>query len=247
MAPEHPVARVRVVVAEGERVTVVAHGLTEVLLEDRIVVVTDHQLGQALSERGELGERGADLVTAQGVQRGQRSGVEGGDDEVLAVVDVAQSRTENAFVCGFRDPVVQGFLESEHADRLQVERARAIEECESETVALGGVGEHEVADLRRQRGDVALLQTEDVGIVLAHQSHELTRGSMLLEVVRDDLHDRSTLLRPAVHLLRVAHRDSSAVLRRMPLLEARVSRGLDARASGSLATTAARRRGTRPR
>ena len=77
-----------------------AHLLAQVLLENRIVVITDHQHGQSLAQLLQLGQRGADLVTAQRVERREGSGMEGRDDDVQILIDVVQPHAQHPLFGG---------------------------------------------------------------------------------------------------------------------------------------------------
>ncbi len=168
----------------------VADRLAEVLLEHGVVVVADHEHRDSASHRLELGERGADLVASQRVQRRERSRMEGCHDQLATVVDVLQPSAQHAFMGGLQHAVVQRLLQPERAHRQQAERVLAVVEGQTEAVALGGVRQREPADLVGKRLDVALLQAQDVRLVLGDELREFGRRTMLAQVVRDHLHHR---------------------------------------------------------
>ena len=118
------------------------------------------------------------------------SGVERGDDEFLPVVDVLQPHAEHSLVGGFEHHVVQRLLQPDRADVSQPERVAPVVEREPEPVPLGRVGERESADLTGQGSHIALLQAQQIRLVLVDELFELFGGAMLAQVVRDDLHHR---------------------------------------------------------
>ena len=202
MSAEEPVPRVGPRVAETQLVALFAHLLPEVLLEDGVVVVTDHESGQTLAERGQLGQRGTDLMAPEGVQRGQRCGVERRHDEFVPVVDVVEAHAEQALLGGLEHHVVEGLLQGERAHVDRAVGVLPVVHREPQPVPLRRVGQPQAADRRGDLAGVVLLQAQHVGAVVLDEMGQLTGCPVLAQVVGDDLHGAASLFplpgRPAL-------------------------------------------------
>ena len=185
---EEAVPGVRARVAEVELVPVLAHLLAQVLLEHGVVVITDHQHGQSLAQLLQLGQRGADLVTAQRVERGEGSGMERRDDDIAVLVDIVQSHAQHPLFGGFEHAVVHRLLQGHRPHVVEAERVLAVIDRQAQAVARRRVGELQSADGLGHVCRVAFLQTQHIGAVSLGECGEFARSAVFTQVVRDDLH-----------------------------------------------------------
>src|SRR5688500_5756704 len=105
---------------------------------------------------------------------------------------VDHARADESFMRGRQDVVMEGLFEGEGLGFIRREPAHAVVDRQAQPVALGGIGQLQIADCLRQIVSLALLEAQGINLKIAGQLNQLTTGLVLAEVVTDDSNQEST-------------------------------------------------------
>jgi hypothetical protein len=180
------VPRVGSTVTQGQVIARFVDFLGEVRVKERVVIVTDHERRQAVSECEEQLMRRADLLPAQRVSCSEGRSMERRDDELTVGLVVDETGADEPLVGWLQYSVMQGLLEGECLGFAGSEAIHPVVNGQPETIALGGVGEAEVSDIGGQVGRVTFLETEHIRVEFLRKLAEFAARMVFAQVVADD-------------------------------------------------------------
>lgn len=178
--------RIGPLVTEREVDAAPAEPRPEPIVEERVVVIAEHEHGRSPTEIEEPLVRSMDLLTPQRLPRRRRGGMEGRDDELIPGGVLPEVDADQALPRPVEDRVVERLLQLERRAADLFEPVFADIDGEGEHVAPGVLRKAQTADALRQADPIRLLDAERVELGLVRdEPGKLLFGTAVVEVVAD--------------------------------------------------------------